>query len=105
MERGEFKAVGCFMDLKTKTEDELKHLLREIREELDNRQREPAKRVYAVTLNDLDPTWFKDINEAIKELRDEATEDTIAGLSNKVSIEPIDIPESEYNLRPDRWYG
>lgn len=95
------------MNLKGKTKDELNSLMGDIHEELEDRGKETLKRIYVVTLSDSTAsfsTYFKNINDAIKELQDEATIDVIVDLSTTISIGPLNIPKSEYINRPDRWY-
>ncbi len=95
------------MDLKSKTIDELQELLSDVRNEITERNKEPTKTVYVVRLNDWDDcsNWYKDFNEAKKYLVDEADENNIVECKNKVSIGTEEIPSTEYDLRPDIWYG
>lgn len=94
------------MDLENKTKDELEELRRQINSVLSDREKEPAKGIFIVRLNDSESgaTYFKNYDEAIKEFNEEVDFSTL-DFMNKMSIEYAVIPESEYNLRPDRWYS
>lgn len=89
------------------TEDDLRDLRIKIDHELSDRKKEPTKTVYKVTRNDQmsGATWFKSVDEAIQELLSEATPFVVADQKCKVSIEPEEVPETEYNARPDTYFG
>lgn len=70
------------------------------------RKKGPHRRCWVVRLNgrDVGATFFKKYEDAKKEFIQEA-DYTVRDMFNKFSIEPIDIPEGDYELRPDVWFG
>lgn len=94
------------MDLSKHTEDDLIDMKSEIQKELDRRRKEPTKTVYVTRLDDSrnGATYYKKYNEAEEGFKADI-HFTVFEMGNKWSLEPWEIPESEYNNRPDIWFG
>lgn len=88
------------------TTEDLVHLKIDIEMELKNRKKEPVIKCYVVRLNNCESgaTYFKDYEAAREEFLAEM-DYTVCETGNKFSIEPVEIPESDYNIRPDVWYS
>ena len=94
------------MGIKNNTTDELRQLKIEISIELENRKKEPVKKCWVVRLNNAESgaTYFKNYDKAREEFISEV-DFTVLETDNKFSLEPVEIKESDYNLRPDVWYS
>lgn len=92
-------------EIKETTEDWLISIRGQINRELARRKEEPKKRIWKVVLNNEQSVdYFKDYKKAIEAFIDDV-DHTVSELHNKMSIESEMISETEYNLRPDQWYG
>jgi hypothetical protein len=93
-------------DIKTETSDSLADLRMRIVAELARRTKEPTQRCWVVRLSGCESgaTFFKKYEEAKTEFIDEV-DFTVRDTGNKYSLEPLEIPTSDYNSRPDRWYS
>lgn len=88
--------------LKYLTEDELRTMILSANIELANRAREDTIRVFEVKTSEMS-TFFKNFDEAIKDFLDDIESD-VKEYNNSKAIIPKDIPETEYNLRPNVWH-
>ena len=89
------------MDWKQETTDTLQSYLDEIRAELKCRNQEPQKVCFVVGRSGGTKDYFKRLKDAYAYYREEYCDIELGVLSLKQEL----ISESEYNLRPDRWYG
>jgi len=93
------------MNLKEQTTDTLEELKRKITEEINKRNRGPSRKYYRVMTNGCRNTavCFKKIEDAKTELLDEINDCEIFDCAMEISA--LEIPELDYSLRPERWYG
>ena len=79
------------------------------RQELDRRKKEPTKRCYSIKIKSVlvsshgSVDFFKKFEDAKSELFEHLDDVECGNCSLK--IEPVDISASDYDLRPDCWYG
>ena len=94
------------MDISNHTVDELRQLKKDIDIELEKRTQMPVCRCYVVRLNrsESGAEYFKRYEDAKAEFLNEV-DFTVQETENKYSLEPIDIPETDYRLRPDHWFA
>lgn len=92
--------------MKDKTIDELESIKHNVNLEIIRRNQEPTKGIFITRLNDSNKgaTFYKKYEDAKKGFDQEVDFSTLE-CWNKMSIEYKEIPETEYNLRPDTWYS
>ena len=92
------------MDLRKETIDDLQEMLRDIKNEIDKRDEEEKVKCLRVQVG-MTKQWCKNIADVVTEFQDYMCDVLHADSNAQFYVVPEEIPRSDYDMRPDIWYG
>lgn len=88
--------------LRTIPTDLLKESVFKIEQELKKRKEEKKRECFKVSYDSC-ASYFKKFEDALLEVQKEA-KDCMKKIKGKITLENVQIAETEYKIRPDEWY-